>query len=221
MMTPPTAQLIASQSEIEEKFLQNLCKQPGLPYAAEVIGAYLANLTESDRARLLCSEALLRRTHPAITCFYGASFSSESGQNLTRVLEQMIKYGLCVETLVERNISELERAASLGHRNLLKIVTPCLKVFPEDVIRFVISRGMHPIDSISMLVDECGVPLTAFASPKLLAAAKEDPRCYISGRLSREKPIPEVEFKDEDSTDELFEPDRPYAPIEPAIALTS
>lgn len=209
VMTGDVAASIAAMPALEEKFLQSLCKQPGLPYSAEVMGAYLRNLSDADKKRLLGTEAILRRTHPFNTCIYGASFSSEGGQNLTRVLEQAISHGLCVETLVARNMTEIERAASLGHRNLLKLIAPRLRVFPEEVIRYVLQRGMHPIDSISMLVDECGVPLSSFATTKLLSVAKEDPRCYISGRLSREKPIPEIELKDEDSTEELFVPDRP------------
>lgn len=207
LLDKDTVDLIASSPELEEKFLSALCKQPGLPYAHFVMGCYLKHMDKNSLAKLFSTEALKKRNHPASVCLYGASFSSVSGQNLTKVFEQLLIHGLSADDITDRNISDVARAASLGHKDLLKILIPRLTTLPEDIIRAIFERSMHPIESISIMVDDCGVPLTAFTTPKMLAIAKRDPRCYISARLSRQKRIPEAIFKDDDS-DDLFEPDR-------------
>jgi hypothetical protein len=207
LLDKDTVDLIASAPELEEKFLAALCKQPGLPFAHCVMGSYLKHMNKDSIAKLFSTEALKKRNHPASVCLYGASFSSTSGQNLTKVFEQLLVHGLSADDITDRNISDVARAASLGHKDLLKILIPRLTTLPDEIIRAIFERSMHPIESISTLVDECGVPLTAFTTPKMLALAKREPRCYISARLSRQRRIPEAVFKDDDS-DDLFEPDR-------------
>jgi len=207
LLDKDTVELIASSPALEEKFLTTLCKQPGLPYAHFVMGAYLRHLEQSSLERLFSAESLKRRNHPASICLYGASFSSAGGQNLTKVFEQLLIHGLSADTITDRNLSDVARAASLGHKDLLKVLVPRLTHLPDDVIRAIFERSMHPIDSISILIDECAVPLSVFTNPKMLALAKREPRYYISARLSRQKRIPEILFKDDDS-DDLFEPDR-------------
>lgn len=212
LLTQDVVQMIAGSPEIEEKFLTALCKQPGQPFAHSVMDAYLRNSSPQRVSEFLSTDSLKRRNHPATLCLYGASFSSVNGQNLTKVFEVLIKHGLCVDTVVTRNISDIERAASLGHRALLKIVAPHLTRFPEEVVRSILLKSMHPIESISILIDECGVSISNFCSPKMLSIAKQDARCYINARLSRMKRIPESELReDEISDDYLFEIDKLHA----------
>lgn len=209
LLTEDVVELISSASDLEEKFLTALCKQPGQPFAHLVIDAYLSKSKKESVNNFFSADSLKKRNHPASLCLYGASFSSANGQNLTKVFEVLVKHGLCVDTIVSRNISDIERAASLGHRALLKIVTPHLTSFPEEVIRSILLRSMHPIESISILVDECGVSLSNFSSPKMLSIAKQDARCYISARLSRLSRIPEAELKEDEGADDyLFDIDK-------------
>jgi hypothetical protein len=197
-----TVQKISETPDLEDKFITALCKQPGQPFAHEVVNAYFKHISDEAKAIFFSEAALKRRSHPASLCMYGASFSSESGLNLTKVLAQLINHGLSADFIVNRNMADIERAASLGHRALLKIITPRLSIFPEEVIRSILTKSMHPIISISILVDECGVPLVAFSSQKMISIAKQEARCYINARLSRAKRIPEAEIKDDDSSED-------------------
>ena len=217
-LTPEVAAKIASMPALEEKFLNNLCRQPGLPHAGEVMGAYLQAVGPEGRDRLFAPAEIQRKNHFTTTCFYGASFSSASGHNLTKVVAHMLDNGLCAESLITRNIPELQRAASLGHKALLQLMIPRLSNFPEEVIRSVLQNSMHPIESISILVDECGLPMTTFCNPKFLAGAKATARCYISSRLSRMCRIPEMEAAEDDSCDDLFTPTSAKTPEQPRYA---
>ena len=202
LLDEKTVAEISEKPDTQEKFLTALCKQPGLPFSDQILDTYLSRLELNAKQRFFSSASLKRRNHPASLCLYGASFCSPGGKNLTKVLDVLIRHGLNVETVVNRNMSDIERAASLGHRELLRIITPHLNTFPEDVIRSIYTKSMHPIESICILIDECAVDINAFMNTKLLGLAKEETRYYVSARMTRQNRIPIQERKEEDSFEE-------------------
>jgi hypothetical protein len=190
---------IARNSALCMKFLGSLSKQPPLPHAPHVLDKFLSLLDAQAVAAIFDETALRRRSHPAIACFYHASFASPSGIAITRVLQVYIKYGLPVASVVKKNICDLERATSFGHRSFLKVVIPLLQELPDEVVRSALCKSLCPMESISILVDDCSIPLQKLTTPRLLAMAKPEARCYLHARHTRQFPIPETVLADGDS----------------------
>jgi hypothetical protein len=182
---------LRTDETLEAEFLNVLCKEEGLAYAAPVVECYLDGLDEYDLKRLLTGNPLKKKGHPANACFYGASFTTGSGPHFLDVLDVLIEHGLDLNILSVRNCAELERAASLCHREFLRLVVPKIQSLPEEVVRCVLVKSMKPAESISILVDECGVPLERFLSPKLIAEAQPAARDYVHARAGRQERIPE------------------------------
>lgn len=195
------AERIAANSILTHKLMTGLCKQPGLPYSYVIMETFLTYLNSDAIENIFSPAALKKRSNPAIVCFYNASFSSPSGHHLTKVLEILIRFGLPVEAVALKNIADLERAASFGHRDFLKIIIPELSVLPDEVIKSAMIKSMFPMNSISILVDECNISLKTLAQPRIMASAKPEARSYISARMTRMERIPETIFNEIDGLD--------------------
>lgn len=205
MVDAEMAEKLASDKSMFLKFINNMCKLPGSIYAGAILDEVLGLVPKTALDDLFTGPDLKKKSHPASTCFYNASFCSASGVLLTKVLEVLIKHGMPVASVAAKNIADLERAASFGHREFLKIVVPSLPSLHDDVIKAVMVKSMYPMVSISILVDECGIPLSLFASQRILSMAKPEARAYVNARLTRLERIPEMPYNDIDSLDEMHE----------------
>jgi hypothetical protein len=195
---------ISQNASLMSKLVMNLCKQPGMPYADIILDCFLSFLPVESVQALFSGPQIKKRSHPAVTCFYNASFPSPSGINLTQVLAILVKHGLPIETIALKNITDMERAASYGHRNFLVLVVPRLTGVPDEIIKAAMIKSIYPVTSISILVDDCKLPLSLFSQQRFLLLAKPEARSYINARLSRNDRIPEIVYSDNDMSDDIY-----------------
>lgn len=192
------ADAISEDLQIESDFLGRLCSQPGLPFAAVIVKAYLEQMPEDRKAKLFNPAALKKKGHPFGACFYGASFMTPCGANLLAVLKVLIADGLSLQPLIERNYNEVERATALCNRPFLAAITAGGGVLDDDIIRAVMTRSGKQVEAVSMLIDDCHVPIEKLMLPKLMTAAKPETRAYLNARAVRERRVPECARDPED-----------------------
>lgn len=195
------ADMIVAAPDTARHFLHTLCSRPGLPYAAEVVAGYL-QCAEGAAEQLFEPAALRKKVHPVNVCFCGASFTGAAGPHLLRVLQVFVAYGLPLDITLQRNSTEIQRAASLVHTGLLRLVAEGECMMPESVLRSVMLKSQRSAEGISFLVDECRVPLDRFLNPKLFEKAPPPTRTYLNARRARCSRIPESIVAEEDD-DEL------------------
>ena len=186
------AQALLADAELESEFLDPLCKDDALIDAAPIVRSYLERMPAERRAALLTGSCLKKKAHPANNCFYGASFLNVGGEGFLRTLSVLIDHGLDLETLSVRNSPELERAASIGHREFLKLIVPRLASVSDDVLRCVVTKSTRPAESIAILLDDCGVAIGRFIAPRVMQVATAEAREYVHARLGREDRIVEM-----------------------------
>lgn len=194
---------IAKDHVLENEFLARLCKSPALPHAPVIMDAYLARMSKEHLARLFSPSALKRKAHPANECFYGASFMTGDGPALLKMLEVLIQHGLPLTPIAVRNAGDLERCASLAHREFLKVVVPRLEALDDSVIRCVMTKSDRPADAISALIDDCAIPIERFTTSKMMSSAQPQARAYLNAKLARMDRTPQsVITEDEESCSE-------------------
>jgi hypothetical protein len=186
------AERLAADPDLEQAFLDPLCKDVEMIDAAPIVRSYFERIDVTRKMLLLTGPALKKKAHPANACFYGASFATGGGEGFLRTLSVLIDHGLDLETLSVRNSVELERAASVGHREFVELVVPRLLSVSDEVLRCVVTKSDRPAESISILVDGCRVPISRFLAPRIMQVARADAREYIHARLGREDRIAEA-----------------------------
>jgi hypothetical protein len=202
VLNDETVAQISSQPEVERDLLAMLSEPPGWPFAAEILAGYFQRCDARVLERLYEPGALKRKNHPVNICFSGASFTGDAGKHLMRVLQIYVAYGLPLEITLARNSAEIQRAASLLHEDMLRLVTEGGCAMPDSVIRCVMSKSSRSAEAISFLIDHCHVPLERFLHAKLLDKAQQQARSYVHARRARCERIPEsAPTEDDDDLD--------------------
>ncbi|MGJ7523498.1 hypothetical protein ACSFA0_23660 [Variovorax sp. LT1P1] len=179
------AEAIAEEPEYETLFFKKLCEGVGLPYSAEIIDEYLTTLPQEHKERFLAS-ALKRKTHPAARSFVAAAEDTQSGAFHCKIVETFAKHGLRFDALGSGLLSELEAAVLEGHEKFIYSMLPHFETPPAGLLVAIMSRSKNPADVVNLLVSACGLPLAAFADPKILAEAKPCARDYVVGLMARQ-----------------------------------
>ncbi len=191
------ADAISEDPALENEFLGRMCAKPGLPHASKLIDAYLQGMPSDRKEKLFSITGIKKRGHHFSVCFYGASFKNSCGTHLLEVLKVMIVHGLPLQTLIDRNQAEVERAIFLRHTDFLKTITATGAKIPDEIIKSIMQRGQkdkdgRDIELISMLIDDCGVSVEHLMSVKFSEDARPSVRSYLQSRRVRGKRIPET-----------------------------
>jgi hypothetical protein len=179
------ADAISEDIALENEFLSRMCEKPGLPHAHKLMDAYFQGMPADRKEKLFSVAGLKKRGHHFSVCFYGASFNTSCGTHLLQVLKVIMAHGVSLQTLIDRNCAEVERAALLGHTEFLKTITSTGAKIPDEVFKSIIQRGQsdgRDIEILSLLIDECGVDIDYLLGSKFIAEARPKTRSYLQAR---------------------------------------
>lgn len=175
------ADAISEETELETEFFARLTER-GLPYTAQIIDAYLTGMRPERLKKLMDVAALKRKAHPANLAFYGATFKTPSGAYMLEVFKVFLKHGLnsdMVDIVVNRCFDDMERACALAHEPFMMTVVPMITKLPDELVQSIVSRSGQAENVIAILVNKCGIPVSTFTDPKILAVAKPQVAEYI------------------------------------------
>jgi hypothetical protein len=188
------ADAISEDPDLEKEFLGRMCEKPGLPHSHKIVEAYFQGMPADRKEKLFSVNGLKKRGHYFSVCFYGASFKTTCGMHLLQVLKVIMAHGVSMQTLIDRNCSEVERAALLGHTEFLKTITSTGAKIPDDVIKAILQRGQsdgRDIEILSMLIDECNVGIDQLIASKFMEEARSPVKAFLQARRVRMGRIPE------------------------------
>ena len=175
---------IAEESSYENMFFEKLCGGLGLPYSWAIIDGYLSTLSPVYLNKFL-SESLKRKSHPAAKAFIGATAETPAGAHFIKILDVFHKHGMCFDSIGARLYSELERAVCEGNKQFICSVIPKFNELPQELLFAIMTKSEAPEVVISILIEDCLIPVDFFTGPKILAESKDAARDYVVGLIAR------------------------------------
>lgn len=175
---------IAEELSYENMFFEKLCGGLGLPYSWAIIDGYLSTLSPVYLSKFL-SESLKRKSHPAAKAFIGATSATPAGAHFIKILDVFHKHGMCFDSIGTRLYSELERAVCEGNKQFICGVIPKFNALPQELLFAIMTKSEVPEVVISILIENCAIPVDSFTDSKILAESKDAARDYVVGLMAR------------------------------------
>lgn len=188
------ADALSEDKELENEFFVKLCDTRGLPYSAEIIDAYMAQMPADRRDALMEATNLKKKRHPVNMSFYKSTFKGKEGEYFLDVFMVFFKYGLDSEKLdivVSRCFDDLERACTVGNDKFIESVIPKLASIPEELLQRIVSRSHMAEEVITTFVKKCNVPIETFTDSRIMVHARPEVAQFITAFHARNNRLSE------------------------------